>query len=80
MDEIQPSEAIAQLQQRVERLLLRYAELQRTNVLLTERAQGLEAERDLLRQRLHDATQRIDRLLLRLEQTKEIPGSPDSPA
>ncbi len=80
MDERQLSPAIAQLHERVERLLLRHAELQRTNALLTERLQGVEAERVQLRQRLHDATQRIDKLLLRLDQTHSIPGTPDTQA
>ncbi|MGA8008660.1 MAG: hypothetical protein WCA24_04610 [Thiomonas sp.] len=80
MDERQPSPAIAQLHERVERLLLRHAELQRTNTLLADRLQGIEAERDQLRQRLHDATQRIDKLLLRLDQTPSISGEPDSQA
>ena len=80
MDERQLSPAIAQLHERVERLLLRHAELQRTNVLLTERLRGTEAERDQLRQRLHDATQRIDKLLLRLDQTPSLPGTPDTQA
>ncbi|MGC9163701.1 MAG: hypothetical protein ACP5F9_09170 [Thiomonas sp.] len=80
MDERPLSPAIAQLHERVERLLLRHAELQRTNALLAERVQALEAERTQLRQRLNDAAQRIDNLLLRLEQTHSIPGTPDSQA
>ncbi|MGC8807588.1 MAG: hypothetical protein ACP5GC_11235 [Thiomonas sp.] len=80
MDERQLSPAIAQLRERVERLLLRHAELQRTNALLAERLQGMEAEHAQLRQRLHDATQRIDKLLLRLDQTHSIPGTPDNQA
>ncbi|MGC8703596.1 MAG: hypothetical protein ACP5RV_11800 [Thiomonas sp.] len=80
MDERQLSPAIAQLRERVERLLLRHAELQRTNALLTERLQGMEAEHAHLRQRLYDATQRIDKLLLRLDQTHSIPGTPDNQA
>ncbi|MGE0073449.1 MAG: hypothetical protein AB7S55_10380 [Thiomonas sp.] len=80
MDERQPSPAVAQLQERIERLLLRHAELQRTNALLSERLQQLEAERDQLRQRLLDATQRIDKLLLRLDQTTSIPGKPETTA
>ena len=78
MDASLPSSAIAQLHERVERLLLRHAELQRTNALLAERLQRVEAERDQLRQRLHDATQRVDGLLQRLEHTSSIPGAPDT--
>ena len=77
MDERPLSPAMAQLRERVERLLLRHAELQRTNALLTERLHSLETEHGHLRQRLHDATQRIDNLLLRLDQTHSIPGTPD---
>lgn len=80
MDERQPSPAIAQLHARVERLLLRHNELLRTNALLTERLHGVEAERDQMRQRLHDATQRIDKLLARLDQTPSLSGEPDSQA
>lgn len=80
MDAHQPSPFVAQLHARVERLLLRHAELQRTNALLAERLQHAEAERDQLRHRLQDATQRIDKLLRRLDQTSSIPGDPDTTA
>jgi cell division protein ZapB len=57
---------IDQIAERVERLLVRYAELQRTNVLLTEQVEGLTAERDSLKSRLGAARARVDALLDRL--------------
>ena len=54
------------LTERVERLLLRHEELQRTNVLLYEQVQVLGQERDSLRSRLNAARARIDALLARL--------------
>jgi cell division protein ZapB len=55
-----------QIASRVERLLLRHEELQRTNALLSEQVRTLSAERDLLRSRLSAARSRIDALLDRL--------------
>jgi cell division protein ZapB len=55
-----------ELTDRVERLLLRYAELQRTNRLLEQQMQALAQERDSLRSRLNAARHRIDALLERL--------------
>ena len=52
--------------ERVERLLLRYEELQRTNALLTEQVDALTHERDSLRSRLSAARARVDALLERL--------------
>ncbi len=57
---------IEQLTNRVERLLLRHEELQRTNALLTEQVGLLQAERDSLKSRLLAARARIDALLERL--------------
>ncbi|MDY0747531.1 cell division protein ZapB [Paucibacter sp. R3-3] len=54
------------LTERVERLLLRHEELQRTNALLQEQVQTLGQERDSLRSRLNAARARIDALLARL--------------
>ncbi len=71
------SAAVAQLQQRVERLLLLYAESQRTQALLRERLAQAEAEREQLRQRAQEATARIDSLLRRLDQTDSLPGTAD---
>ena len=64
------------LTERVERLLLRHEELQRTNVLLQEQVQVLGQERDSLRSRLNAARARIDALLARLP--VETGSSPDS--
>ncbi len=52
--------------ERVERLLLRHEELQRTNALLVEQLASLKAERDSLKSRLNAARSRIDALLDRL--------------
>ena len=57
---------IDQIAERVERLLVRYAELQRTNVLLTNQVEALTQERDTLKSRLNAARARVDALLDRL--------------
>ncbi|MDW5444784.1 cell division protein ZapB [Polaromonas sp. SM01] len=57
---------IDQIAERVERLLLRYEELQRTNTLLSEQVHELTQERDSLRSRLSAARARVDALLERL--------------
>jgi cell division protein ZapB len=68
---------IDELTDRVERLLLRHAELQRTNSLLAQQLQTLASERDSLRSRLNAARHRIDALLERLpiEAAAEVPTS-----
>ena len=58
--------SISQIAERVERLLLRHAELQRTNALLNQQVQELTQERDSLRSRLQAARARIESLLDRL--------------
>lgn len=58
-----PTEQIAE---RVDRLLLRHAELQRTNALLTDQVAALTQERDSLKSRLSAARARVDALLERL--------------
>ena len=57
---------IDKITERVERLLLRYEELQRTNALLTAQVSALTLERDSLRSRLGAARARVDALLERL--------------
>ncbi|RYX92627.1 MAG: DUF904 domain-containing protein [Comamonadaceae bacterium] len=57
---------IDQIAERVERLLLRYEELQRTNALLAEQVEVLTHERDSLKSRLGAARARVDALLERL--------------
>jgi cell division protein ZapB len=60
------STQIDQITERVERLLLRYEELQRTNALLSEEIGVLTQERDSLKSRLGAARARVDALLERL--------------
>ena len=55
-----------QITERVERLLLRYAEVKRTNALLAQQVQDLVLERDALKSRLVAARARVDALLERL--------------
>ena len=55
-----------QITERVERLLLRYAEVQRTNALLARQVELLTQERDSLKSRLSAARARVDALLERL--------------
>ena len=57
---------IEDLAERVERLLVRHAELQRTNALLEQQLGTVTHERDHLRSRLNAARSRIDALLERL--------------
>lgn len=57
---------INQVTERVERLLVRYLELQRTNALLTDQLELLSQERDSLKSRLSAARARVDALLERL--------------
>ena len=54
------------LADRVERLLLRYEETRRTNVLLEQQLAAVVADRDHLRARLASARTRIDDLIDRL--------------
>ncbi|RYZ11952.1 MAG: DUF904 domain-containing protein [Comamonadaceae bacterium] len=71
MSELSPFDLIAE---RVERLLLRHEEVQRTNALLLERVEEITRERDVLRTRLLAARGRIDALIERL------PADPNAPA
>ena len=57
---------IEQLIDRVERLLLRHEELQRTNALLATQLETMTNERDSLKSRLSAARARVDSLLVRL--------------
>ena len=54
---------------RIDRLLLRHSELERTNKLLLEQVASLAGERDSLKSRLAAARTRIDTLLERLPAT-----------
>ena len=57
---------IDQIADRVERLLVRYEELQRANALLGAQVESLTQERDSLKSRLGAARARVDALLERL--------------
>ena len=63
MPELNPIDQIAE---RVERLLVRYDELTRTNALLEQQVGTLTQERDSLKSRLNAARARVDALLERL--------------
>ena len=52
------SDTIDQIAERVDHLLLRHEELQRTNALLTQQVQALSLERDQLKSRLAAARAR----------------------
>ena len=62
---------IEELAERVERLLLRHEEVQRTNALLQQQLAAITHERDNLRSRLNAARSRIDVLLERLPREPE---------
>ncbi|MEO8525278.1 MAG: DUF904 domain-containing protein [Caldimonas sp.] len=62
---------IEELADRVERLLLRHEEVQRTNALLREQLATTTHDRDNLRSRLNAARSRIDVLLDRLPRDAE---------
>ncbi len=64
---------IEELADRVERLLVRHGELQRTNALLVAQLQSVADERDNLRSRLNAARGRIDVLLERLPRDPSAP-------
>ena len=65
---------IEQITERVERLLLRYEELQRTNALLADQVSVLTHERDSLQSRLSAARSRVEALLERLPESGALPA------
>lgn len=69
---------IEELAERVERLLLRYEESQRTAAQLSQQVATLTVERDSLRSRLSAARNRIDSLIERLP--VDAPAAPAAPA
>jgi uncharacterized protein (TIGR02449 family) len=71
------SDTIDQIAERVDHLLLRHEELQRTNALLTQQLQVLTLERDQLKSRLAAARARVDALIERLP-APTIPASPEA--
>ena len=62
--------SLDQLAERVERLLVRHEEIQRTNALLVSQLEALTQERDSLKSRLSAARARVDALQERLPETK----------
>jgi cell division protein ZapB len=70
------SSNIEQVTERVERLLLRYDELARTNALLAAEVQALSNERDSLKSRLAAARTRVEALLERLPESGTQPETP----
>ena len=71
-DQTLPDQALESVIERVERLLLRYEELQRTNVLLRDQVADLTYERDSLKSRLSAARARVDALLERLPENSGL--------
>ena len=68
---------IEELVDRVERLLMRHGELQRTHVLVLEQLASVTQDRDSLRSRLSAARNRIDTLIERLpNEALPVPASP----
>ncbi len=65
------------LADRIERLVLRHEELERTNRLLQQQLDGVVSERDNMRSRLTAARARIDTLLSRLPVNTAVPPSTD---
>jgi cell division protein ZapB len=72
------NDPIAMITERVERLLLRHEELQRTNALLLVQVQTLRAEKEALQARLLSARNRVDALLgsLPLDDVAPEPAQP----
>lgn len=66
------------LAERVDRLVLRHAELKRTGTLIEQQLIAVSAERDSLRSRLAAARARIDALLSRLPADGGKPGEPQT--
>ncbi|MBT2321237.1 DUF904 domain-containing protein [Variovorax paradoxus] len=65
---------IEQIAERVERLLVRHEEVQRTNALLQDQVNALARERDALKSRLAAARTRLDALL------EQLPADPSQDA
>ena len=63
------------LAERLDRLLLRHQELERTNALLHNQLASVGSERDSLKSRLTAARARIDALLERLPENDNSGGS-----
>jgi hypothetical protein len=70
-------DTIDQIAERIDHLLLRHEELQRTHVLLTQQVQALTLERDQLKSRLSAARARVDSLIERLPQAS-VSATPEA--
>lgn len=68
-----------QIAERVERLLVRHEELQRTNALLSAQVEAVTKERDSLKSRLSAARSRVDALLDRLPEAGAGNAVKDTP-
>ena len=68
-----------QIAERVERLLLRHDELQRTNALLSAQVDAVTRERESLKSRLSAARSRVDALLERLPDANAGSAVKDTP-
>jgi uncharacterized protein (TIGR02449 family) len=80
MESSQPhAKSLLDLADRVERLLLRHHELQRTNALLEQQLATIISERDNLRSGLNAARARIDTLLDRLPADTAVASADDMP-
>jgi cell division protein ZapB len=66
---------LQELAERLDRLLLRHQELERTNALLQQQLGAVGSERDSLKSRLTAARSRIDALLERLPANDRAGGS-----
>lgn len=66
---------IEEIAERIDRLLLRYEELQRSNALLQRELLVATNERDSLKTRLSAARSRIDTLISKLPATPATPAS-----
>jgi len=64
---------IEELAQRLDRLLLRYEELRRTQALLQQEVRRLTLERDQLHAQCAAARQRLDALIARLGSAEDAP-------
>jgi uncharacterized protein (TIGR02449 family) len=71
---------LEQIAERVERLLVRYEELRRVNLLLEKKVNDVTQERDALKSRLATARARVDALLERLPEFEPPPDEQERPA
>ena len=70
--------SLDQVADQIERLLLCYEELRRTNTLLQSQLQDAVSERDLLKSRLAAARARLDAVLERLPETATTASTNDA--